>query len=410
MNRKSTLQFPSFRQIAVLLFGLLFLTCLGVYLLGGPLEERLAVRKPLLIVALSATGVLLVVGSLYSHLHHARIQSYLCAVCMLMGIGFAYQFFFGEFSKFVSMVFLGTAAGLGGYFIYRRINILNDRLFWLCTLSILGLLANNVLFGERINGAKLWVKLGAFMFQPGELIKVLLILLGASSFQNPRRSAVYCLVSLLSCGVLLLLRDLGGVVVIFALFMLMVYLLFDNRLLSIAIIAAAVVALVVALGRMPYAAARFENWGHAMENPDSYQQRQFITAILMGGFKGLGVADNSLFTRIYAAANDGALVGVMAVLGIPMILITLGAYALLASQAALNHSVYTSNFLIHAQMGFYIVVHVLLNFAGAADVLPFTGVVSPLISSGGSATLCFGLLLGLGAAALNPHLEYYTEE
>ena len=97
----------------------------------------------------------------------------------------------------------------------------------------------------------------------------------------------------------------------------------------------------------------------------------------------------------------------MAVLGMPVISIALGAYALLASQASVNRSVYTSSFFIHAQMGLYIAVHVLLNFAGATDLLPFTGLVAPMVSSGGTATLCFQMLLGLGAAALNPKMNSY---
>ena len=410
MTEKHRLGKITLKQLLTPAFCVLFLIFLGKYLLDQPLPEDLWSRKGLLVAALAVTVGLLVVGSLYSYICNARIQSYLCGVCLLVGIGFCYQFFFGDFSKFVVMTFAGLTIGIVVYLIYRRINVLNDTMFWLCAIAILALLAVNILFGQESNGARLWVDLKILKFQPGELVKVLLILLGASSFRNLVRSVIYCVVSLISLGVLLLLHDLGGAVVIFALFSLMVYLLFDNRVVSVGIIVAAVVALVIALRHLPYAAARFENWFGAMENPNSFQQRKFIIGALMGGLKGLGVEDHSLFTSIYAAKNDGALAGVMAVLGVPVILITLGAYALLAAQAALNRSVYTSSFFIHAQMGLYIVTHVVLNFAGATDSLPFTGVVAPVVSSGGSAILCFGILLGVGAAALNPQMKYYREQ
>lgn len=410
LTQRKTLECPSFKQLLLPALCTAFLVLLGKYLLVQPLTGDFLTRQSLLVTALTAVTVLMLTGCIYSYFCKARIQSYLCAVCILMAIGITYQFFFQGFSKYITMLLLSTVIGIATYLIYRRINILNNFLFGACIAAILLLLIANGVFGEERNGARLWIDLKLFDFQPGELVKVLLILLGASAFQNPVRSVIYCATCLISCACLLLFRDLGGAVVIFALFILMVYLLFDNRLLSLGLIVAAVAGLAIALRLFPYANARFSSWFHAMDNPDSFQQRKYIIGILMGGFDGLGVEDHGLFTRVFAAENDGALAGVMAVLGVPMILLTLGSYALLAAQASLNRSVYTSSFLILAQMCVYIAVHVLLNFAGAADLLPFTGVVAPLISSGGSATLCFGMLLGLGAAALNPHLEYYREQ
>ena len=397
------------KKLLVPIFCITFLYCLCGYLLKQPLPEDLESRSGLLVTAMTVTAVLLVVGSLYSYFSGARIQAYLCAVLLLVGIGFAYQFFFDDFGSFVKMTFLGLSVGVAAYLIYRRINVLSDTLFILCAVCILGLLLANLLFGKSVNGARLWIRLGSFNFQPGELVKILLILLGASAFHNPGRCACYCVLSLLSCGTLLLLHDLGGAVAIFALFVLMTYLLFDNRILSCCIITAAAIGLILALRHIEYAATRFNSWTNAMHNPDSFQQRNFIIGVLMGGFKGLGTADHGIFTRIYASQNDGALAGVLAVLGVPAAMITLATYAFLAAQPALNKSVYTSAFLIHAQLGMYLLVHVLLNFLGAIDVLPFTGVVAPLISSGGTVAICFGLLLGLGAAALDPHLAPYKE-
>lgn len=401
---------PSWKQFLLPTVCVAFMISLAIYLLSPTLPNELLQRKNLLLGSLAVTIGLLILGNVFSYLYKAGIQTYLCAVSLLMAVGFSYQFFFPDFQKYILLTFLGLAVGVGSYLIYRRINVLSDRMFWLCAAAIIGLLVINVLFGQEVYGAKLWIDLKVFTFQPGELVKVLLILLGASSFQKPLRSIAYCCLNLLSCAVLLLLHDLGSVAVIFALFVLMTYLLFDNRLLSISIIVAAALALVLALKYLPYAAIRFSSWTNAMNNPKSYQQHDFIVGILMGGIRGLGIEDYGIFTHIFAADNDGAIAGVMAVLGVPAAFITLGAYAILAAQSAFNRSVYTSSFFIHAQLGLYITIHVLLNFAGAADVLPFTGVVAPIISSGGSAILCLAILLGTGAAALNPQLNYYEAQ
>ena len=417
MKREYTFRMPNWlvsafnvaRPAIVLLTGVLFLWCLGQYLLTQALPDDLLAQRDLLVVALTVTAGLFVIGCLYSFITRAYMQTYICAVCILMGIGFAYQFFFGDFTKFFAMSFMGIALGITAYFVYRKMNVLSDRLYWLCAGSILALLLMNVVFGKQINGSRLWIDLKVFMFQPGELVKVLLIVLGASSFRNPIRGAAYCALSLFSCAILLFLKDLGGVLTIFSLFILMTYLLFDHKGVSTLIVVAAISGLIIALRCMPYAAARFANWGQAMSNPDSLQQRKYIIGVLMGGFKGLGVADHSLFTNVYAAQNDGALAGVMAVLGVPVVSATLGSYAIISSQALVNRSVYTSSFFIHAEIALFMAVQVLLNFAGALDLLPFTGVVAPLVSSGGTAIFCSHMLLGIGAAALNPALKVYQE-
>jgi cell division protein FtsW (lipid II flippase) len=143
---------------------------------------------------------------------------------------------------------------------------------------------------------------------------------------------------------------------------------------------------------------------------DTWQQREFITATLLGGFRGLGLGNAHHFTEIFASREDGAIAGVMAIYGVPMVCVAIGSYALLMAQPLYNRAVYPSNYLIMSQVSALIFCQVILNFAGSLDLLPFTGVNGPLISAGGSSAICFCVLLGMIAASLHPAVKTKKEE
>ena len=388
-----------------------FLVTLTVYVLKGAAAlEQVGLRGLYFAMSMALVFGLFLVGSILSDQNETHMVSYLCSVTVLVAIGLAYQFLFEDFYHHLMMVLISGGVGSVAFVIWRRMNGLNRPMYRLVLLMIFGLLAANLLLAPEINGARLWIVIGGLSFQPGELVKILLIVLGAASFRNGRRGALYCFASLCSCGVLLYLHDLGGAIVVFALFLLMTYLLFDSRLLSLSLMAAAVAGFICAVNILPYAAERMAAWGKAMTETGSWQQRSYITGVLLGGFDGLGLKDAHWFTDVFSASSDGAMAGVMAVYGVPLAMVAVCAYAVLAGQALLNHSVCTSAYFIHAQLGMYIFVQVVLNLCGSLDALPFTGIVAPLTSDGGSATICFSVLLGIGAAALAPRVTNTKEE
>lgn len=376
----------------------------------APVLGQIGSRPKLFVAFMGFNVVFLLVTSLWSILANVRIQGFLTASAVLMGIGSAYQFLYDGYLKYMIMVLGGLLLGMATYLILRRHSRLPDRWFYILVALIVGLLLANFILGKDYGtGARLWIKVGPLTFQPGEAIKVLLILLGACAYRNTKRSLIYCGCSLVSCAALLLLHDLGGAVVIFGVFVLMTYLLFDNRKLSLGIIAAALVVFLVALKMVPYAAKRIDDWTHVMTRENTWQQRKFITAVLLGGFRGLGLGNAHEFTTIFASREDGAMAGVMAVYGVPMVAIAIGAYALLVAQPIYNRAVYPSNYLITSQISMMIFCQVMLNFGGSLDLLPFTGVTAPFISAGGSSALCFGVLLGMIAASLHPQVKPMKE-
>ena len=415
MNMTDRIQRPSVKQLLLLGLTAAFLILLTVMVLqmASGLEE-LEGRIRYFILLMGADVLCLMLLSGYSMMTGANIQTFICAVSVLFGIGSCYQFLFDSYLKQMGMVMMGLIAGGIVCCFWRRRNGMTDRLFYCvlgCIGGLLALMMLNMVFGKPVNGAYISIDIfGVFTLQPAELVKILLILLGACSYRSMKRSVLYSIAAMASCVMMLLTRDLGSAVVTFAMFVLMTYLLFDNRVLSLSIIAVALVGFVVLIKVMDHAAERFTNWTNVMEIADATQQQGYIKAVLYGGFSGLGLENSHYMTGVVAAKHDGALAGVMAVYGVPMAMVTLAAYAVMVVQTAFNRSVYPSNYMILSQISMFIFCQVILNFCGALDVLPFTGLVAPLISHGGTAALTFGVMLGLEAAALYPAVETMKEE
>ena len=417
MKQISSIRYTGIRQF--FLFGLtaLFLSMLTVLVLQQcdgitGFRDRLVFFAAVMVL----DGVFLTVCSIYSWRTGASFIPLICAITVLIGISASYLLLFNSFMKQMCLMVLGMAIGIAVFYTWRRKNLLTDRGFRKLIIAIVVLLVVNVVFGQEENGARLRIDLfGLFTFQPGEVVKVLLVLLGACSYGNQQRSILYCLAALGSCVVLLLLRDMGGAVVIFAMFVLMTYLLFDNRILSLTIIGLALVGFICLIKVSPYAANRLDAWTRVMEKENTWQQRNFIKAVLYGGFRGLGVhnafmsgldlENAGMLVDIYAISSDGALAGIMAVYGVPMVFLAVGAYTVLILQPVYNRSVYPSNFLITTQTSMLLFCQVVLNFCGSLDLLPFTGLAVPLLSQGGTAVLTFAAMMGLEAAALHPALH-----
>ena len=401
---------PDWRQLLLPLFTATFVLLMVLMVLSQnqTLETPFADSRFYLIFSVFIAGFV-VVASLYSIFVDANFTTLLSAVGILFAVGGAYRFLFNGIKEYclVSMAVLLMAVVV--YVVARHANEIPDKWFMAIVGMIGLLLLINIIFGVEDKGAKLTVRLipGGPSLQPGEYIKVLTMILGACSYQNERRSKIYCATTLGTCLVMAgLINDLGNTMVIFAMFVLMTYLLFDNRKLSIGIIVGAAVALALVLLVRPHVLGRINNWTKVMElRGNAPEQFKMIRSVLFGGWDGRGLADCATTLKINAAQHDVAMAGVTAVYGISISCLAMMAYALLVAQPAYNRSVHPSGFLMMCQFSMYVFVQAALNMGGSLDLLPFTGIVSPLISDGLNQMVCFGALLGLVAASIHPKIS-----
>lgn len=358
------------------------------------------------VAAMLVLIVFLILAMGYTQIFKAPICAPIGAIVLLMGIGTSYQYIFTFDITNVIFPAVSLFVGSIAYFVWRRINSVGSIFYYSLVMAVFVLLGANLIFGQVGNGARLWINIGGFSFQPGEFVKILLVLIGALAYKKKDRIIAYLITAVLSCGVLLLLKDLGTAAIIFFTFLFMTFSLMDFKF-SLTCILVAVVGVVSAAMALPYVQERFSYLFNAMTPEGSAHQTQVLESIIFGGLGGLGLENSTYMLNVFSITSDAAIAGIMAIYGVAMLCIVMIAYTALVILPNRNCAVYPSSHYITVQASILIIAQVLLNFLGSIDVFPFTGVVAPLISDGGSAMLSFSLLMGLVLAAINPSLKKF---
>jgi cell division protein FtsW (lipid II flippase) len=287
---------------------------------------------------------------------------------------------------------------------------------YLFGISALGLLVLPALpvIGARINGARLWVKLGPLQFQPGELAKIALIVFLAGYLREKRE--VLAQGRLKDFGPLLVIwgaamlvlvetNDLGSALLYFGIFLAMLYIA-TARVAYVALgaglfIGGAAVAY-QSIGRVQ---ERVDCWLHPWDDVHGacYQTVQGTYAIGNGGFGGTGLGRGTFTTTggsnlipyvntdfIYAAlAQELGLIGAAAVLLLYMVFALRGFRISMLAEDGFSK-------LLAAGLTFAFALQAFINVGGLLRVAPLTGITLPFVSYGGSSVVAnFILLAGL---------------
>lgn len=279
------------------------------------------------------------------------------------------------------------------------------RLRWPAAIGAGALLAFNLLLGETLFGAKNWVSLGPLSFQPSELVKVVFVLVGATTLDRmfSRRNLVFTLVFSAYCvGCLALMSDFGTALIFFVAFLAIAFLR-SGDLPSVAFMtAAAMFACFLILQFKPYIANRFAVYRHVWEDSSGlgYQQTRTLSALASGGLFGQGLGNGWL--KKIGAANTDLVFGVLAEeLGLIIALLTIVVIVLLALFTIKSAATGRSSFYVIAACATAMIflVQTMLNVFGSTDLLPLTGVTLPFVSCGGTSMMaCWCLLAYIKAA------------
>ena len=311
-----------------------------------------------------------------------------------------------------------TLAGLAVMFAASRV----DYRFWQNKYVVYGILTVTivlllVVFGfPPINGARRWIRIPGFSFQPSELAKIALPIFLAY-FLTEKENAVgelketvlpSILVLAILGGLVFLEPDLGTAIVLGAIFV-TVYFAAGAKILHLAAVGAAM--LIVGIGALVFAPWRVERlmafldpFKHA--DDAGYQVVQSLYAIGSGGILGEGFAkgQQKLFYLPYPYSDF-----IFAVVGEELGLIgTLGvvvAFALLLWRGTRAALLAPDRFGKLLGIGIItgIIVQALFNISVVISILPAKGIPLPFISYGGSSVIvtlfAVGILLNLSQHA-----------
>ncbi len=203
-------------------------------------------------------------------------------------------------------------------------------------------------------------------------------------------------------GCFALMSDFGTAAIFFVTFLVIAFLRSGDFSKLILIVGGVALAGMLVLTLKPHVRARFAAWGHVWEDPlgKGFQQVRAMTAVSSGGLPGCGAGEGWFHTTaasdtdlVFALLSEewGLIIAILAVLCI----VTLGVFAVRSIMA--GRSAYYSIAACAATSLF--IFQTMLNVCGALDLLPFTGVTFPFVSSGGTSMIVsWGLLAFLKAA------------
>ncbi|NLM52330.1 MAG: FtsW/RodA/SpoVE family cell cycle protein, partial [Firmicutes bacterium] len=302
--------------------------------------------------------------------------------------------------KQLAAIFLGVLVYTILGFTLRKLEYA-QKVKYLSMVAAAILLVLNLAIGERIFGAKNWIKLGFITFQPMEFVKVAFVLAGTATLDKlltTRNMTAFIAFAGTCLVTLAIIRDFGTAVVFFTAFLVMAFMHSGDLRNLLLILSGAAFGGFAIVTFMPYIATRFATWGKVWQYADTsgYQQTRTMIAIASGGLLGVGGGRGYLVN--VAAADTDLVFGVLCEEWGLLI-------ALTAVLTIVFFAVYTVTLISYSKSAFYaiaacgaatiFIIQLALNVLGSVDILPLTGVTIPFISNGGSSMIASWGLLAL---------------
>jgi len=285
-----------------------------------------------------------------------------------------------------------------------------------------GLLLATFVFGHDINGARLSLTIGPFSGQPSELLKVILVVFLAGYLSENRPLLVDESTNLgpirlpplpylapmvvmwaIALAIVIVQRDLGAALLFFAVFLLLLYV--STARFSFVVIG--LVAFVLGAGLLyfvfDHVRVRVDIWVDPFADPTGagFQVVQALHAFARGGLigTGLGAGLPNIAGRppIPALHTDFPFAGLGEELGLVGILAVLGLYLVLVERGLRIASAAQDEFraILAAGLSLVIGVQAFIIAAGNLKLIPLTGITLPFVSYGGSSLLANSLIVGL---------------
>jgi len=318
---------------------------------------------------------------------------------------------------FKQLIYLGLGLVIlwASVVIFRQIDWLRRFKYTWLALSLL-LLGVTVIFGQEINGARLWIQVGPFQAQPSEIVKITLVTFLAA-YLDDKRDLVgsswrfgrlhlppvpyllpMVLMTVACFAVLIVQNDLGSALLFFGVFLAMLYVASGRLIYVIVGLLSFSAACWAAYSIFARIDIRVQNWLDPWQDPlaSGYQQVQSDYALASGGLLGTGLGKGEPYhipevqtDFIFSAIGEElGLAGASAVLALYLLLVMRGFTIALRTPDGFTRLV---------AVGFSTILglQTLIIMGGVVRLIPLTGITLPFISYGGSSLLTNFLIVGL---------------
>jgi cell division protein FtsW (lipid II flippase) len=289
--------------------------------------------------------------------------------------------------------------------------------------------------GRELNGARIWIGIGPFSFQPGEIAKLMLAIFFAGylvqtrdalsiagrkilGFTMPRGRDLgpILLMWLLSLAVLASQKDLGSALLFFGLFVAMLYVATERTSwIAIGLLLAAAGAY-AAYHAFAHVQERVTLWLHPFSAEAKDISTQLATGLMgmaSGGMLGNGLGQGRPDLTPWAESDfivasfgeEVGLIGLVAILMLYVLLVERGFRTAIGVRDGFGK-------LLAAGLSFSIALQCFVVVGGVTRVIPLTGLTMPFLSQGGSSLLAnwtlIALLLRISDQARQPVIEDAT--
>jgi cell division protein FtsW (lipid II flippase) len=294
------------------------------------------------------------------------------------------------------------------------------------------LLLLTFVLGTEINGQRLTLSFGPVSGQPSELLKVILVVFLAGYLSENRsllveQSTRIGPISLppvpylapmvamwaIALGIVVVQRDLGAALLFFAVFLLLLYTATGRAGYVVLGLILFILGAFAMYQVVDHVRTRVDIWLDPFADPSGagYQVVQSLYAFARGGLIGTGLGAGlplisgrlpipAIQTDFPLAAlgEELGLVGIMAILGIYLVVIERG----LRIGAAARDDFRA---LLASGLALVVGVQAFIIAAGNLKLIPLTGITLPFISYGGSSLLVNGIVVGLLLALSDKGVE-----
>lgn len=290
---------------------------------------------------------------------------------------------------------------------------------WIYGIGGLLLLLTVSFVGKTTSGAKLALVLGEFSFQPSEFVKISFVFFAAARLAKSiqfRDVALTTVLAALHVLVLVFSRDLGGALLFFVTYLVMLYVATKKKFYFLGGLGAGAAAAFVGYQLFYHVRVRVLAWTDPFSVIDNegYQITQSLFAIGTGGWFGMGL-NQGMPGKIPVVEQDFVFSAVSEEFGgifaICLILICMSCFIMFVNIAMQIKN----NFCKYSALGFGTLYgfQVFLTIGGAIRFIPSTGVTLPLVSYGGSSLVAtiamFAIIQGMYLLKEDEELEIEKE-
>jgi len=307
--------------------------------------------------------------------------------------------------KQIVWVAIGGVVFFAAYLVYYYVRFW-DKLWLFYAILGTGLFLATLIFGTTVNGSRNWINLGGFSFQPSEITKILFIMFLACYFSQAWEKPVWkltpkwgtLLVTYLFIGFLVLQRDWGTILVLFAIYLFMIYVYEQSYGFLLMNLGAASVVAVLGYNFLYHIQVRVSTWldPWADISNKGYQITQSLFAIASGNYFGRGLGNGSpgYIPEVHSDFIFAAVCEEMGVFGGAAIILLFFLIAYRCFKIAITTTdPYDKAVCLGLTLMFAVQTFIIVG--GVIKLIPLTGITLPFVSYGGTSIVVNFISLGI---------------